>query len=256
MLFTCTLRKSITMERILDSWYSQNLNADMPIVTYGHHGPALLMFPSAAADYLEYERFYLIDSIKHHIEAGKVKVFSINSINSESWLNDQIAPRQKAERHQQYNKYIVEEVYPFIKKSLGDGDEPTIYTSGVSFGALHALNTLLRKPELFAGTLAMSGVYDLKSYSKGYFDEDVYFNSPMDYIPNLTDETLLSQMRKKKIILYTGSGEYEDPSGSWKMAEALGAKQIPNYVECWDHTYRHDWPTWREMLPAAIDKYL
>ena len=71
------------MERILDSWYSQNLSADMPIVSYGHHGPALLMFPSAAADYLEDERFYLIDSIKHHIEAGKVKVFSINSINSE-----------------------------------------------------------------------------------------------------------------------------------------------------------------------------
>src|SRR5690242_11419560 len=148
------------MERILDSWYSQNLTADMPIVSYGHHGPALLMFPSAAADYLEYERFYLIDSIKDHIEAGKVKVFSINSINSESWLNDQIAPRQKAERHQQYNKYIVEEVYPFIKNSLGGGDDPIIYTSGVSFGALHALNTLLRKPNLFAGTLAMSGVYD------------------------------------------------------------------------------------------------
>ena len=243
------------MERILDSWYSQNLSADMPIVTYGHHGPALLMFPSAAADYLEYERFYLIDSIKDHIEAGKVKVFSINSINSESWLNDQIAPRQKAERHQQYNKYIVEEVYPFIKNSLGS-DAPVIYTSGVSFGALHALNTLLRRPELFAGTLAMSGVYDLKSYSKGYFDEDVYFNSPMDYMPNLEDETILSEMRKKNIIFYTGSGEYEDPSSSWKMAEVLGAKQIPNYVECWDHTWRHDWPTWREMLPQAIDKYV
>ena len=125
-----------------------------------------------------------------------------------------------------------------------------------SFGALHAMNTLLRRPDLFAGTIAMSGVYDLKSYSKGYFVQDVYFNSPMDYVPNLTDENILSQLRQKKIIIYTGSGEYEDPSGSWKMAGVLGDKQIPNYVECWDQTWRHDWPTWREMLPTAIQMYL
>src|SRR5262245_61890388 len=139
------------MQRILDSWQSQNLGKEMPIVTYGTYGPALLMFPSAAADYLEYERFYLIDSIKQHVEDGKVKVFSIDSINSESWLNDQMATREKAVRHQQYNKYITDEVYPYIKESLGGGDDIQIYTSGVSFGALHAMNTLLRRPDLFTG---------------------------------------------------------------------------------------------------------
>ena len=75
-------------------------------------------------------------------------------------------------------------------------------------------------------------------------------------MPNLTDEAILSELRRKKIYFYTGSGEYEDPSGSWQMAEILGSKQIPNFVECWDHTWRHDWPTWREMLPQAIEEYL
>src|ERR1041384_2851225 len=124
------------MERILDSWHSTNLGKEMPIVSYGFGGPAFLMFPSAAADYLEYERFYLVDSIKHHIESGRMRAFSINSINSESWLNDTIDPRQKSIRHQQYNKYIIEEVYPFIKEKT-DG---SLYTFGVSFGALHAMN--------------------------------------------------------------------------------------------------------------------
>jgi esterase/lipase superfamily enzyme len=243
------------MNRILDSWQSSALSEDMPIACYGDAGPALLMFPSAAADYLEYERFYLIDSIKDQIEAGKVRCFSINSINSQSWLNDQIEPRQKAIRHQQFNTYITEEVVPYIKNTIAE-ESPAIYTFGVSFGALHAMNTLLRKPEIFAGTISMSGVYDLKSYTKGYFDEDVYFNSPVDYIPNLTDEHTLDEMRKKKITIYTGSGEYEDPSQSWKIAEVLGKKQIPNWVECWDHSWRHDWPTWREMLPQAVNKYL
>src|SRR5690349_13278822 len=106
------------MERILDSWYSQTLGKEMPIVSYGFEGPAFLMFPSAAADYLEYERFYLIDSIKQYLESGRIRCFSINSINSESWLNDTIEPRLKAIRHQQFNKYITEEVYPFIKEKI------------------------------------------------------------------------------------------------------------------------------------------
>ncbi|MBS1904176.1 MAG: esterase [Bacteroidetes bacterium] len=241
------------MLRTLDSFQSTALSEEMPIAVYGHSGPALLMFPSAAADYLEYERFHLIDSIKHHIEAGCVRCYSINSINSQSWLNNEIEPRQKAIRHQEFNRYIRDEVVPYINKQT---DHAGIYTFGVSFGALHAMNTLLRNPELYRGTISMSGVYDLKSYTKGYFDEDVYFNSPADYIPNLTDEAILSEIRKKKIYIYTGSGEYEDPSQSWRFAEILGKKQIPNWVECWDHTYRHDWPTWREMLPQAIDRYL
>ncbi len=242
------------MDRVLDSWYSEALSADMPIAHYGNSGKVLLMFPSAAADYLEYERFYLIDSIKTLIESGKVQCYSINSINSESWLNDQIEPRQKSIRHQQFNTYVENEVVPYIKKHSGDDCE--ILTFGVSFGALHAMNTLLRRPDLFAGTIAMSGVYDLKSYTKGYFDEDAYFNSPADYLPNLNDDAVLSELRKKSITIYTGSGEYEDPSYSWKIAEILGSKQIPNWVECWDHTWRHDWPTWREMLPQAIEKFL
>lgn len=244
------------MERVLHSWYSPNLGKEMPIVIYGDYGPGLLMFPSAAADYLEYERFHLIESIKHHVEAGKVKGFSINSINSESWLNDNMSGREKAVRHQQYNKYIVEEVVPYIKEQMGGNDNPEIWTTGVSFGALHGMNTLLRNPDIFTGTLALSGVYDLKAYSKDYFDEDVYFNSPMDYIPNLTDENILAKLRQKKIYLYTGSGNYEDPSASWKMAEVLGNKGIPNYVECWDQNWPHDWPTWRKMLPEAIEKYM
>jgi esterase/lipase superfamily enzyme len=241
------------MERKLDSWYSQNLGKEMPIVCYGFAGPAFLMFPSAAADYLEYERFYLIDSIKHHLESGRMRGFSINSINSESWLSDNVAPRQKAIRHQQFNQYVAEEVYPYIKRIIDGGK---LYTTGVSFGALHSMNTLLRRPDLFDGCIGMSGVYDLKEYAKGYFDDDVYFNSPIDYLPNLNDDKVLNELRTdKKIYLYTGSGEYEDPSASWKMADELGAKNIPNWVECWDKNWRHDWPTWREMLPQAIEKY-
>ena len=80
------------MHREIHRWRSPRLDKDMEVAVYGHYGFALLMFPTAAADYLEYERFQVIESIAPFIDAGKVKVFSINSINSESWLNDAMYP--------------------------------------------------------------------------------------------------------------------------------------------------------------------
>ncbi len=218
---------------------------------YGHYGFALLMFPTAAADYLEYERFHLIDSIAQFIESGKIKVFSINSINSESWLNEHVPPPYKAIRHQQYNDYVTEEVVPFIRTMTSN--ETAIVTTGASFGALHAANMLFRRPDMFDGTIAMSGTYDLKSYTNGYYDDNCYFNSPVDYLPNLSDEYLLNRLRSKQHIhILSGQGDYEAPERSLQLGRILDAKGIPHDVDLWGYDIPHEWPTWCKMLPHVL----
>lgn len=239
------------MHREIHRWFSPRLHKDMEIAVYGHYGPALLMFPTAAADYLEYERFHLIDSIAHFIDSGKFKVFSINSINSESWLNNQMHPRHKAIRHQQFNGYVSEEVAPFIFTHCQS--RVPIITTGASFGALHSANTLFRRPDLFDGCIAMSGCYDLKDYTDGYWDDDVYFNSPIDYLQNLHDEGQLNALRAKRHIHFvTGSGSYEKPSASRDIGNVLAAKGIPCEVDIWGGDVDHDWPWWRKMLPHYL----
>lgn len=224
----------------------------MEIVIYGHYGTALLMLPTAAADYLEYERFHLIDSIKDAVNSGKFKVFSINSINSESWLNSKMNPRHKAIRHQQFNAYVYNEVLPFIRTHTSE--TTPIYTSGASFGALHAANLFFKRPSEIRGCIAMSGVYDLTDYTKGYWDEDVYFNSPMHYLQNLNDEHLLNSIRSSgHIHILTGSGSYEDPNASRAFANLLTAKGIPHDLDVWGTDISHDWPTWRKMLPYVLN---
>ena len=242
------------MRRDIAKWWSPNLGKEMEIVAYGNYGYALLLFPTAAADFLEYERFQLIDSIKSFIEAGQCKVYSINSINAESWLNSQMDPHHKAIRHQQYNHYITEEVVPFIHNDC-NGPVPII-TSGASLGALHAANSFFRRPDLFEGTLAMSGVYDLGVYSKGHWDENCYFNSPVHYVPNLHGEHLPMLQKKRHIYFTSGRGDYESPESAVKMGEILSAKGIYNEVDLWGHEWKHDWPTWRAMLPHYLNTKL
>ena len=239
------------MRKERQQWYSPELNKEMPIEIYGHFGFALLLLPTAAADYLEYERFGLIDAIGEFINSGKIKVFSINSINDESWMNKQMDGAQKATRQHQFNEYVVDEVLPFIKEKTSA--ETPIVICGASFGALHAMNIFLKRPELFSGVVAMSGVYDLMEYTNGYYDDQVYFNSPIHYIPNLNDPDILEKIRKGNIVIATGEGDYEDPEASRRFSEVLHTKSIPHSLEVWGKDMKHDWPTWRKMLPYFIE---
>lgn len=238
------------MHREITSWYSPALHKEMPIVTYGNYGFALLLIPTAAADYLEYERFQMMEHLAPLINEGKVKVFSINSINTESWLNNEMEPSHKAIRHNDFNSYVFNEVIPFIKNNTSW--ETPIITSGASFGALHAMNLFLKRPDLINGVISMSGVYDLTEYTKGYYDEQVYYNSPIHYIPNLTDHNLLEQKRRGKIIIATGSGAHEDPEANRRFSGVLHSKAIPHELDIWGEDVPHDWPTWRKMLPHFL----
>jgi esterase/lipase superfamily enzyme len=239
------------MKRELTSWYSPSLDKEMPVAVYGDYGFALLLVPTAAADYLEYERFQMIDSLAPHINSGKVKVFSINSINNESWLNDNMLGEHKGIRHNQFNNYVFNEAVPFIK--TGTSSETPIIVSGASFGALHSMNLFLKRPDIINGVIAMSGVYDLHEYTKGFNDDQVFFNSPMNYMPGLTDDWYLSHIRRSNHIhILAGSGAYEDPGAAGRFARVLYDKGINYELDIWGADMTHDWPTWRDMLPYYI----
>jgi esterase/lipase superfamily enzyme len=244
------------MERRTTAWFSHNLNIEMPLVAYGHAGYPLLMFPTAAADYLEYERFYLVDAIRPFIDSGKIRAYSINSVNRYSLLNEQMPSHLKAQLLAQYDRYITDEVLPLIRNDSGNSNARPI-TTGASLGAFLAANTYFKHPDVFRGTIAMSGSYDIKSYLHGYYDDNVYFNNPLDYLPPLNDDYFLPTLRgADAIVILSGQGSYEAPERSRQLSDVLSAKGIPHTLDLWGHDVNHDWPWWRKMLPHWLGKLL
>lgn len=242
------------MHKEVHWWYSPNLGRDMPISVYGTFGMPLLLFPTAAADFEEYERFHLIDAIKPHIESGKIKVFSINSINRESWLNDNVHPGHAAYVTYLYDKYISQEVVPFIQHHCRTPGI-RLAASGASFGAFHAANIVFKHPDQFKTLIAMSGFYDLRNYFQGYYDENCYFNNPADYLPRLTDSHYLDKLRHDmQIVIVSGQGDYEKPDASRRLSNILDMKNIPHIFDLWGYDIPHDWPSWRSMMKYYVPK--
>lgn len=227
---------------------------EMPLVAYGHAGYPLLMFPTAAADFLEYERFHLINSIKPLIDAGRVRPYSINSVNRYSLMNEQAPPPVKAVLLSRYDRYITDEVLPLIRHETG-GLNPL--TTGASLGAYLAANSYFRHPDVLRGTVPMSGSYDVRKWFDGYYDDNVYFNNPVSYLPNLNDDYYLPRLRAADaIVILTGQGAYEAPERSRELSAILHAKGIPHTLDVWGHDVDHDWPWWRKMLPYWLDRLL
>jgi esterase/lipase superfamily enzyme len=242
------------MPKNIEQWHSPVLGLDMPIVTYGYSGHPLLLIPTAAADFLENERFFLIKSVEPAIMQGRIRVFSIDSINRHAWMNRQLPVPEKARRQALYSRYIEEEVVPYIRWVVGN-PHARIVTSGASFGAFHAMNTLCRRPDLFDGTIAMSGFYDLApDYFHGYSDDNCYFNNPAWYIPNLHGEGLDLLQHHSSINIVSGQGAYEAPDESRRFSSLLWAKGIHHTLDLWGHDVNHDWPWWRKMLPMYVDR--
>jgi len=241
------------MQAEYHKWYSQNISHDMELKVYGWSGKPMLVFPAQGGRFYEYEDFHMIDAISSYIEAGKIKVYTIDSLDNESWANWIAHPADRARRHEDYDRYITREVVPFIQHHCAGSSQKLIAT-GVSMGAYHAGNFFFRHPDVFDTTIALSGLFQLRMFIDDYVDDNVYFNCPLFYLPNLTDPWYLDLYRQSTIIICAGQGAWEDAmlADAYALMHILDEKGIPHKIDIWGSDVNHDWPWWRVMMPYFL----
>jgi esterase/lipase superfamily enzyme len=241
------------MRREHHRWYTHRLGRDMDVLVYGHYGPPMLVFPTSGGDQREYEGQGMISALAHHVDNGKVKIFAVNSMNNESWYDKAAHPRHRSYVQAMYDDYIMSEVVPFIHDHCQTRDIG-ITTSGSSFGAYHAANTLFKHPNVFKRCLALSGVYDIRSFMDGDYDDNFYFNNPVDYVANLSDGWYYHQLGSCDIRLATGHGPYEDSRATYRFSDVLKSKGIRHSVDDWGPDGGHDWPFWKNQMNQYIGR--
>jgi esterase/lipase superfamily enzyme len=234
------------MNREYHHWVSPTLGRTMETLVFGHAGSPVLVFPTTMGRFYQYEDFGMVAALEAKLEAGYIQLFCPDSVDAESWYNKAVPPRQRVRRHLDYERYILNEYLPWVQER---NPRPVIVT-GTSFGAYHAVNLAFRYPARFVKLVALSGRYDIKPFLDGYYDDDVYFNCPVDYLPGLTDPTYLDPLRRMQIFLV--SGEHDIALSSTRaVAEALAAKGVPHQLAIWWER-AHDWPLWREAIPHYL----
>ena len=93
-------------------WWSPNLGQEMELKVYGYFGKPFLVFPAQAGRFYEYEDFKMVDAIHDFIESGKIKLFTVDSVDNQSWANYNAHPADRGSRHADYDRYVIDEVVP------------------------------------------------------------------------------------------------------------------------------------------------
>ncbi len=231
------------MEREYDRSWSPALGRDMELLRFGHAGTPVVAFPTSVGRFHQWEDFGLVAALEAELEAGRLRLTCLDSVDGESWYAGGRPPAERARRHLDYERYVLDEVLPAVPG-------PPVLT-GPSFGAFHSVLFCLRHPDRFRGWVAMSGVFDNSRWLDGYSDADTYLTNPLAFLPGLTDESYLGPLRAMApAVVATGE---DDPNvrDSVRLADELRVKGVNVRLDLWPG-WQHDWPYWQAMLQRYL----
>ena len=239
--------------------FSPALGREMECKVYGHSGRPVLFIPCQDGRFFDFENFHMTETWSPWIESGQVMVFSIDTLDAETWSNKDGDPYFRIRRHEAWVRYITEEMAPFMRKMAWErsGWSGGITVFGCSLGASHAVNLHLRFPDIFTGLLALSGIYTSEYGFGNYMDEVVYANSPVHYMANLpSHHPYVEKLNRGRGIICCGQGAWEMPETSRRLQQLFDEKGIQIWVDFWGFDVNHDWPWWHKQVAYFVPKLL
>ena len=237
------------MKRELVSRYSENLDRYMDLVVYGEGGYPVIVFPTQDSPCTNWEDFGLIETIEDYVGSGTLQLFCVSNVDKDSWS---AADRDKAERAdlvEAYYRYVSDELCPLVHELSGSPERPLL--AGCSMGATHSVVFALRRPDLFQGCIALSGVYDAKYFFDGWMNETLYASSPVDFLPNMAaDHPYIDLYNKRQLVLCVGRGAWEDEGVSTQhvLDDAFRRLGVGAWCDFWGTDVNHDWPWWKKQI--------
>lgn len=241
--------------------WSSSLGRDMEYKHYGHAGRPLVMFPTSRGRFYQYEDTGSVEALRDFIDSGRIQIWTLDSIDDETFLSHDPDVAKRMARHEAFFRYVRNEALSEILASAlisNGGKSMRPIFGGCSMGAFHSSNFSFRYPELVAGVIALSGVYSTRDFMGDSLEGSIYFNSPLDYLPELADELTLDRLRSLRLIFCTGQGAWEERMvvETRKLEGILRAKQIPAWVDYWGDDVSHDWPWWQKQMVYFLDHWL
>ncbi|TWR28202.1 abhydrolase domain-containing 18 [Mucilaginibacter achroorhodeus] len=220
-------------------WHSPNLNLDVEMLVFGDRGYPVLLFPTTKGAYYQNKDHGLIDSVRWFIDEGLVKIYCPSTFDDITWYDKGIHPADRARRYAWYNKMLLEELAPWAMHETGVGK---VAVAGCSFGGYHAANFAFKHPEKVGHLFSMGGAFDIRMFTDGYYDDNIFYNNPVDYLPR-SDNWALWQMN---IILGTSDWDI-CKEYNLTLSHILNNKNINHWLDIRPDG-KHDWPIWKEMF--------
>jgi esterase/lipase superfamily enzyme len=229
------------------------------LIAYGHYGRPVVVFPSEQGRAWDFEQNGMVGAVADLIDAGRVKLYCVDSADGYTWSDRSVSIEERARRHGAYEEWLLGQVVPWIATDCGGPTE--IATLGCSLGAFHAANLALKHAHQFPLALCFSGSYDPTTWHAwGEEGDATYFNNPMAYVANLYGPHLDWLRDHVSLLLVVGQGAWEvHPTralpGTLAFARLLSDKGLRHELDVWGYDIPHDWSSWRAQLRHHLPRF-
>lgn len=237
----------------------EGLDRPGSVIRYGHFGRPVLAFPAEGGRAWDWENNGMVQAVAHLVDEGRVKLYCVDAYDHLSWSANHLPTEERARRHTAYERWIHEHVVPLVHAD--SPGHPGIVTTGVSLGAYHAVNFVLKRPDVMSVAIGLSGSYDPTQWHPwGETGPATYYNNPTAYVPGMSGGHLDWVRAHAQVLLVVGQGAFEvHPTRSLPSTQELGRllaeKQIPSEVDLWGFDVAHDWPWWRRQVAHHLPRF-
>jgi esterase/lipase superfamily enzyme len=235
-------------------------DGDLAVVRYGSWGRPVLLFPSEGGSARDVEHNGMLDAVRPLVDAGRVSLFCVDSLDRWSWSDGDIPTEERARRGQAYTAWLSEMVLPWLLDRVGGGQE--VITVGVSLGAYHAVHLTLQRADVAPLAIGLSGNYDPSTWNGwGELGDATYFANPTAYLANMEGGHLQWVRSRVSVLLVVGQGAFEESptralSSTRAFADLLERKGIRHDLDVWGHDSAHDWPWWQRQLAHHLPRFV
>ncbi|QJD95528.1 esterase family protein [Mucilaginibacter robiniae] len=224
-------------------WYSHHLGRDLEMLVFGTRGYPVILFPTSQGSFHQNKDHGLIDSVRWFVNEGLIKIYCPDSLDGLTWYNKGIHPGDRAWNYELYDRMLHDELVPWAMHECGVHQ---VAVAGCSFGGYHAANYAFKHPERVAHLFSMGGAFDIKMFTDGYYNDTIFYNNPVDYLPG----SHRHELWQMNIIL--GTSDWDICKGyNEHLSHLLNHKRIHHWLDVRGQAL-HDWPVWKEMFPHYL----
>lgn len=246
------------MERELYTQQSASLGTTMNVLSFGSEGYPVVVFPTKGAGCDQWEQFGMVDELTPLIDAKRIRLFCVDTVDTESWIDTEANKEYRTDRQESYYHYICDELLPLVHEVYGNELRPLAV--GADLGATHAAIVSLRRPDLFEGCIALSGVYRTSYYFGDWMNPTLYDNDITAFLSNMeVTHDYVALYNKRHLVFCVGQGPWEEGVSDLRvLSEEFDRLGVNAWCDFWGFDVSHDWPWWKKQLdyffPIVLDE--
>src|ERR1700686_515674 len=126
----------------------------------------------------------LVDALGGLLEAGRLKVFSGDRVAGAAIMRGEGSAGYRGALLKAYQEFARYELVPAVRADCLSPEIPVV-TAGASVGAFNAVSMLCRFPDAVSAAVGMSGSCDMSRFVGSGAGGELYFASPMYFLPRL-----------------------------------------------------------------------